>query len=346
MENDNISTEVDTDTTGQEVDTDASTSEDGEGSAQPSSTADAVRRALAGDDDNAGEPPAAGTEGGEPAKADDKTEEDPEKAKDAELEPPPGLKEASRQRFEALANRVKEAETRYSELDTKHKELETQHKQVVDVWEGTGASPQQFAEMLMLLTDMNSGDPERQMTAFQRVEKTYKDMARHLGIGNEALAAYPDLADRVQKFELSEQDALELARSRRQNELRSQRAEQGQQTQKQQQEQQARVDTAQKSLADLGSQLRKADPDFQSKLDILNKRGFFDRLANSAQPESWSDLFQTAYDALGEVASSVRVAPPKKEEQPLRRTLDGGGGNPKPKTIRDAVMLAINESDN
>ena len=110
-------------------------------------------------------------------------------------------------------------------------------------------------------------------------------------------------------------------------------------------EQQARVGKAQTDLATLGNQLRKADPDFQSKLDILNKRGFFDRIANSSQPEAWPELFQTAYDALGEVASSVRVKPPSKEEQPMRRTPDGGGRNPKPKTIADAVKLALEQDD-
>src|SRR5690349_116976 len=214
MENDQINAEVETGEINAEVESHEVASEGGDTAKGTTSTADAVRRALAGDEDSSAEQPTHDAEGDEQAKPDDKAEEDPEKAKEKDLEPPPGLKEAARQRFETLANRVKEAETAKAEVETRYNELETQHKQIVNVWEGTGASPQQFAEMLMLLTDMNSGDPERQMTAFQRVEKTYKDMARHLGVGNEALAAYPDLQDRVQKFELSEADALELARGR------------------------------------------------------------------------------------------------------------------------------------
>lgn len=320
--------------------------------AQPESPADAVRRALAGDDDgDATDAADAEPEVDGDAEAEGDGEEKGEggeegKEGELDLKTPEGLKAQAAERFQKLAEGYKEASKKAFEVEQKYQELETQHKQIVDVWEGTGASPEQFASVITLLTDFNSGDRSRMQKAYQMLDGMRANAAKELGIaapGVDHLSDFPDLQQKVQAYELDEASAAEIAAARRRQSQDQQRQNSQQQTQQQQAQMAQRTQQAQQSLATMGEKLRTKDPEYSRKVEILNKRGFFDKVAESAPPESWGVMFQTAYEALGDVASASRVVAPKKDEQPLRRTGEGGGGRGHPKTVADAVRMALAE---
>lgn len=204
--------------------------------------------------------------------------------------------------------------------------------------------------MLVAMEYANSGDPTKINLALDMIEQWRGNLARMAGRhvpGVDMLSEHPDLKQRVENGELDEGTAQEIAAARtgrREAETRSTTRSTQEQAQQQQAAQwQQRVTTAQSNLTTLGDQLKSNDVDYKQKIALLEKRGFFQRVAQNTPPEQWGDVFQAAYDAVGDAAASVRTPAPKREQTPMQRSGTGAAGAAQPKTVRDAVMRALAE---
>lgn len=307
-------------------------------SSEPTNTAEAVAAALKGetDEDKGGEEDAASGEEGEQeeveGEGDEAGEEDPD-----DIKAPDGLSDGAKKRFESLVDRVK---TVSSELDRER----AKNDQIVKVMEDTGSSPDEFAQVLLMLGHANSGDPKRVSQALDMLDTMRGNLARMTGKtvpGVDVLSDFPDLRQKVTDGDLDEESAAEIAAARRDRASKSRQAEQTQTQQKQQAQMTQRVQTAQGELSTLGNELKASDPDYDSKLAILQKRGFFEHVAQNVPPEQWKQVFRATYDAMGDVAKAR--TPFKKSATPMRSTPESGGGSPQPKSTAEAVRLALSE---
>lgn len=307
-------------------------------SSEPANTAEAVAAALKGDEESEAEESAQGEEGeqeevGEEADESAETgEDDPDNIK-----APDGLSDGAKKRFESLVDRVK---TVSSELDQER----TKNDQIVKVMEDTGSSPEEFAQVLLMLGHANSGDPKRVTQALDMLDAMRGNLARMTGKavpGVDVLSDFPDLLQKVTNGDLDEESAAEIAAARRERESKSQQAEKTQAQQQQQAQMAQRVQTAQNDLSTLGNELKASDPDYDSKLAILQKRGFFENVAQNVPPEQWKQVFRATYDAMGDVAKAR--TPIKKAATPMRSTPESGGGSPQPKSTAEAVRMALSE---
>lgn len=330
----------------------------GDGTGAPRTLKDAVAKALSESDDDAPAPAKPADEGGDgeddaagqgadgegegtddPAAAADNAEAAAAEA-DPDLVPPDGLSKGARERFGKLIERVKEGDQRYTELDGKFRGIE-------QTLRGTGATAEQWGQVLTAMRYANSGDPQQARMALTILDGYRAEVARAAGVpieGVDVLADFPDLRSKVQAGDLDEASAAELAANRRAlDRNRGQANEQQAREQATAQLEQRRT-TARASLDTLGGQLAKTDVDYPRKIEILEKRGVIANIVQTVPPEQWQASFKSSYDALSDVAAATRTPAPNANEQPLRRSgKSGSGAEAQPKSVRDAVRMALAE---
>lgn len=290
--------------------------------------------AGAGDDDGEGDDDGAGDAG---AEGDDGQGEG---AGDDDLKAPEGINTKARERFEKLVERVKETDRQYQELDGKFRGIETLLK-------GTGATPELWGRVLTAMRYANSGDTGEARRALEILDGYRAEVARVAGVpieGVDMLSDFPDLRQKVDNGDVDEASAAEIAASRRaQARSRDATAQQHTQQQADAAVQEART-KAGSDLDALGADLAGKDVDYPKKFAILRDRGVIDRIAKNVAPQNWVEVFRSAYDALGDVAAAQRTPAPPAGEQPMRRSSKSGSGpNGQPKTVAEAVRMAVNE---
>lgn len=322
----------------------------GDSATAPRTLKDAVSKALSEADEGAPAPESAedppsdeDPAGDEPAGDDPVAQPNEDTAAaeaDPDLVPPDGLSKGARERFGKLIERVKEGDQRFAELDGKFRGIEQTLK-------GTGATPEQWGQILTAMRYANSGDPAQARMALQIIDGYRAEIARAAGVpieGVDVLSDFPDLRAKVDSGTLDEESAAELAAQRRAVDRNRATVNQQEQQRQQAQQLEQRQNTARASLDALGSQLAKSDVDYPRKIEILEKRGVIANIVATVPPEQWQASFKSAYDALGDVAAAARTPAPGPNEQPMRRSSkSGSGAEAQPKTVRDAVRAALNE---
>jgi hypothetical protein len=257
---------------------------------------------------------------------------------------PKDLKQETQQRIRTLIDRTKDAETRASKF-------ETDFNYMVQGVQATGASPDQYGEVLSWLALFNSGDPSQQGKALELLESVADRLATMIGrerTTSDPLANHPDLVAAVQKREITEKYAKDLARSRNQGAFRNELATSHSQTQAAQQEATRVRNQARSDLNALETRLSQSDPQYAQKkaqlVPILQVT-----FANMS-PDKWPAAFEAAYKKLrlpGAAAPAARTGTVPKN-QPMRGgkgVASGGGGTGMndggPKTMLDAVNGAL-----
>lgn len=225
---------------------------------------------------------------------------------------PDDLSDRAQARFKELAGRARDGEA--------WKERAEQWQQTV---ESTGASPDQFGQLLTYSSLVNSGDPAKLRQAMAVLEQERATLARALGEevpGVDLLAAHPDLLERVGSGDMERASALELVRARDMAASSRQQQERWQADQLATQVRQQAVD----GLNAMGNQLAAQDPQYTAKYAAMQPM-----LPIIAQlpPAQWSEAFMTAYRAVVVPAAAPATAPAQRlpqSPQPLRGTNGGG----------------------
>ena len=308
---------------------DVEQSEQVETSTEPSSMLEAIEQGMASEPEESSI-----DEDGQPRDEQGRFAAKPEEAKPALPEPtnepeddlamPEGLGKKAQERFKKLTGYLHESNARV-------KQLEADTQQFREVLKATGGSPQQIGQALNYVGMMTRGDLEGALRLIEQERKTISLLMGKPLQGADTLAAFPDLRQRVDAYQMDEQAAIEIARARTMQ-AEQQRAvqtmQQGQQRQQvaQQEKQQAiqRIDL-------LNAEWSKRDPDFAYKEDIILKQ--IPEIARNFPPQQWPQQVAMLYQTLSAMPAPVK---PSAIPAPLRAS-GQSGGTKAPSSMLDAI---------
>lgn len=240
---------------------------------------------------------------------------------------PEGLAPKSQERFQQLANGIKERE---AERD----EARNQVAYVRETFQQHGIRQDQFEQAAQILGAMNRGDWQG---ALQALDEQRRQIALQLGQpvpGVDALSQFPDLRQAVDNLQVTEQHAMEIARARAQQLAGRHQQEQAQRQQQTQQQEQQAVQAATSEVDAFCKQLASTDMDYPViEAQLLPA---IPQLLAGLPPNRWKTAVETQYSLLKRMASTVRGASPAAPAPILRPT---GQGSPAtaPKTMFDAM---------
>lgn len=171
-----------------------------------------------------------------------------------------------------------------------------------------GMTPETFAQHIEFARMLNSGNQQDLEAAAQMIEDVRADVYRRLGRDGPALdvlAAYPDLAQRVQNLEIPRETALEVARMRRQAADDDARRQAQVDQQRQTQQFQQAIASAQQALeAYVSTRQHEVDHParMQAVADYFANPATLQEFARTYQPHQWPAAIRMLYD-------NVRIAP-------------------------------------
>ncbi len=240
---------------------------------------------------------------------------------------PEGLGQKAQERFQKLATANRELSTRFEQADR-------QVAYVRDTFQQHGIRQEQFEQAVGFISAMNRGDLRG---ALALIDEQRAQIAMALGEpvpGVDVLAGYPDLRTKVDGLQLSEQDAIEIARLRR-----SQGAVQQQAQQRQQQEQQTA--TAERDFQTARGSVdtfckRKAAEDIDYPAIEAQLLPALPKLLKGVPTSAWMNVIEAQYDMLKQAASTFRRPTPAVDTNSLRAT---GSASPRqaPGSMHEAM---------
>jgi hypothetical protein len=264
-----------------------------------------------------------------------KTQEKPgKKAADPVNDPiPKGLKQETSDRIRSLIKTTRD-------LTAERDRVNTEFNQIVTGIKSTGATPEQYGELLSWVSLFNSPNAESKRQAYQLVEDVAMRMALSLGIDRTAIdpvANYPDIKDALAKGQITPAYAKELARTREQTKFRGQLESHTQTTQQQSQQQQQELQNGRNSLNALEAQLKLNDPLYDRKRAQLVPvlKPVFAQL----RPSQWAAAFQEAYKNVRLQRTAPAAA--SNRGQPMRAKSPAGSSAKQPGSALEAMNGAL-----
>ena len=265
-------------------------------------------------------------------KAEAEAEQDP-------YETPKGLSEKAQERFQSLAN--------------ENKELKAQAEEVLSMRQGIEqiqqAAQESFGDEAYLQAAFDYGRSKRSgdvETWGRLLEKELRDYEAYTGKMFKPLTSnYDDLNQRVENFELSAEDAQELARNRWQQEQQQAALQQQQQAamheQQQQQlviQQQQQLEQAQahatQQIGALAAEWQRTDLNWAANQKALQE---YAQGMGNAHPDQWVNLVQTYYQGLKAQTASKPVSTQLRQGVPAQSVSNGI-----PKDAYEAAAQALN----
>jgi len=247
---------------------------------------------------------------------------------------PEGLGPKAQERFQALANGIKER-------DAKLAEYEPAVNAIREVWQENQVQPEQFEQAMSIIGMMNRGDFAG---ALQALQPQLQMLSAHAGqsVSVDPLANFPDLQAQVQQLMMTPEAAAEVARARAGQSLNQQHAQRQQQVaqQRQQQEQQAQqaeqlVKQATGDIDAFCRQMQTTDIDYAA-IEAQLLPGIKD-LVQDVPPARWAALVKQQYTLIKNAVGAARRTAPAPTSQPLRPT-GQTSGVPRPNTMFAAMF--------
>lgn len=257
----------------------------------------------------------------------------PEQSDDLDLyAEPEGLKPKAQERFRSLVDNNKKVTGELEQAKTAMAEI---HKTV----ESSGMSPEEFGQMISYAQFANSPSKEDHEYAFKLIKAEYERMAVKVGEEVEGLdlfADFPDIKEKVDGYELSREDAMEIVNSRKQ-------LLQTQQNQTLQTQASNEADDKARSIEDVKSfmtGMEKTDIDFKSKESILLEQ--VEEIRKNYPVSQWPVVVRQLYYNLGRMGSKTKQEKKAGDNAPLKSTPNSGGASA-PQSALDAIKFALNQ---
>jgi len=246
-------------------------------------------------------------------------EEDPHKM-------PEGLSEKAQQRFQTLVNTNKE-------LTEWRAEVEPQLNYVRETFQQNGIQREQFDLFSQFAGAFNRGDYQ---AATQILQGQMQALAAMTGqhLTADPLAQHPDLRERVDSLQMTEQDAMELGRRRLADQQREQIQQQQQQVQQREQQSQQAIQSAQGQIDQFCKTMQRTDMDY-SAIEGQLLAAVQDGLLEGVPPNLWAAKVQQQYNLIKKVAASQRTLSPATS---TLRTTGNGTPSQAPKTMMEAMF--------
>ena len=254
-----------------------------------------------------------------------------------EIEMPEDLSPKAQDRFRQLANENKELKAREQDVEQLHAGVQ----QIQQTIQSAFNDVSEFEEVITYATAVKEGRFE---DARELLLKQVLQFEAHTGqsLTGGLVSQYQDLSERVNNFELNQQDALELAQNRFKQEQQQQAMQrQQQQAQVQYQEQQAQqmeqeqikaaYDAAVQEVAQMANQWAATDLNWQTNSESLQKFSA-EHLQGKVHPSQWPMMVNAHYQALR--ASAVR----QPVTAPLSPAVPTGTVQKEPSNMMDAMF--------
>ncbi len=232
--------------------------------------------------------------------------------------------------------RVRELVAGYKKLESEANELREVNQGVVEAITQTGMAPAELASTLEFCRLVGSDDEKNLRVAVEILEQQRKVLYQRLGEaapGIDPLEGYPDLREKVEGMELSEEDALELARFRRMQAQQQLTTQQQQAMQRQEQEYAQHVNAFRQQAGAFFSSVA-TDPDYQAKekkiAEYFQRPGKVQEFVQKFSPHQWLDQLKFMYENI------PSPAPAPAKPQPLRS---------RPTTIGQQIDPALKGAD-
>lgn len=241
---------------------------------------------------------------------------------------PEGLAPKSQERFQQLANGLKERE---AERD----EARNQVAYVRETFQTHGIKQEQFEQAAQIMGAMNRGDWQG---ALQALDEQRRQISLIIGQplpGVDALAQFPDLRQAVDNLQVTEAHAIELARARTQQLAGQQQQQQAQRAQQTQAQEQQAVQAATGEVDAFCKHLASTDMDYPV-IEAQLLPAIKDILAG-LPPNRWKTAIETQYSLLKRMASTVRGASPV-APAPILRPTGQGSPSSQPRTMYEAMF--------
>jgi len=309
---------------------------DGAGDA-PAADAPADGAAAPADAAKPAEGAAPGTQPGAPAAKPADKPDDPYKGA---LDMPPGLSPKSQNRFQELANMVKERDTKLAEVEARQAQFAEQAdivKGFNTVFEESKCQPQQFELAMGFIGAVNRGD-------FQTAEKVLLDQVRLLSLATgreigapDPLAEFPDLLEAVEGQQVTRKHALEIARARAQEAAQAGARRQQQASQAAQAKLEGAIQQGSAAVQAWVAKQAAADIDWPAKEARLAQE--LDWIAENVHPSQWVahlDRFAKM------IVLPAKAGPtPQGGARPLRAGAGAAASKAQPQNMQEAIDAAL-----
>ena len=249
---------------------------------------------------------------------------------------PEELKDSTKERIRSLAERVKVAEAGVTERGNDLDEM-------IGMVQDTGASGEQYGQMLTFMKLFNSNNVAEQRQAFQVMQSTLSELAVKLGEpvpGVDLLAEHADLQRELEAGTISAERANEVAVSRGREKAAAARTVSDTAQATSQAEIDAAIVTGKTELAAFEKTKITTDPQWAAKKAILVPA--LRSIMRQISPMQWRATFEQAYNELNLPAVTAPVVPvTPKTPTPLRPKTPAGEGAKQPSTMAEAIELSL-----
>jgi len=249
-------------------------------------------------------------------------------------EEPEGLKPASKERFRNLVEANKQTTAQLEEAGNAVREIQ-------NTVNASGMSPEQFGTMIEYGRLVHSSDKIDMKAAYEMVKAESRKLALELGItedGVDLLDDFPDLKEKRESLEITEDAALELAKYRRQNVESTRVAEQDQIANDQQVASQATQTQALDEVRQFMSTKKQTDIDFDHKESLLMEK--VADIQSQFEPQYWPKVVKQLYETIGSGASESRDARKRNSSRPLSPAASTPSGE-NHSTALDAIKAVL-----
>lgn len=239
-----------------------------------------------------------------------KEEEKPLTTEDL-YEEPEGLKPKGQERFRSLVEDNKSTKAQLVDASQAIQEIQT-------TVQSSGMSPEQFGSMIEYGRLVHSADKKDLEVAYKMARNESRKLALELGIqddGVDLLEDFPDLKEKRESLEITEEAALELAKLRRRETELTKQSERVLEDQNKTAVLETEKTDALKQVKDFMVSKKQTDIDFEHKETVLlSKVG---DIRKNFDPKDWPKVIAQLYDTIGAGASDARESLKKNSQQPV-----------------------------
>ncbi|OSI16516.1 hypothetical protein BWD09_07055 [Neisseria dentiae] len=251
---------------------------------------------------------------------------------DEDLTPPDGLGQKANERFQALANEVRERRAKDAEVQ----QIAASYQEFQRLAQESCNDAGEVSQLFDYAKAVKNGDYDR-VEQYLRQQVAQFEALSGRSLGGLLMENYGDLKQRVTDMELDEETAREVAAARWQQQQLEQAQRQQQQAYIQQQQQmmneQAIRNQAIQGVEQFSMRMAKTDlmwPEIEPKLTDYARKNL-----TNIHPSMWVGALQSYYQGL-----KASMQPVQQRVNPLRSGRQSGGAH-EPRTLEDAISAAL-----
>lgn len=235
---------------------------------------------------------------------------------DADLEPLTTKNVATNERFQKITEGYKQERETSNQLRGEIEKYQTAFTSLKNLGfsdEKAGTDLVQFADFRKVV---QTGDVDKfQQVIAAQIQNFESLHGKRVNVSASGMDLFPDLRQRVDKFDIDEETALELARSRNlENRIRSEREQQNQ-IQQSNQARENSISMASDAVNQLQNYWKSNDPDFAVIMKHISKEEVAE-MGQRVDPRLWPEIIANKYQTIKNVLA--RQKPQPRQYQPLR----------------------------